>query len=207
MQASKITDEVLDEAFERMRMGETRMVNDPASLLRTTRHEAGHCVIGWLRGEKPVQISIVARGNAGGFVERESDENKSVYTKADFEGMIRQALAGRAAEMIYYGDADGLTTGVASDLRSATHYAELMVRDYGMAEGVGHVFIDSRRLADGRRAIRVMEAAERIIRTQLEQALGSLTDHRATVDRLVDALIEKNRLTREELEVAMADLG
>ncbi|MBW2638232.1 MAG: AAA family ATPase [Deltaproteobacteria bacterium] len=83
-----ITDEIVEEAFERMRMGEPKGRTDPETLLRVARHEAGHCLVGWLRGEKPVQITILARGKAGGFVEREAEEDRMIYTKGELEGLI-----------------------------------------------------------------------------------------------------------------------
>jgi ATP-dependent Zn protease len=165
-----ITDEIVEEAFERMRMGETRTVPDESSLLRTARHEAGHCLIGWLRGDKPVQVTIVARGNAGGFVEREAEEDRTRYVRPELEGMIRQALGGRAAEMVYYGDEEGLSSGASADLRAATHWAELMARDFGMSDGFGHIYIDSKRIADGPLAVRVLEEVRKITSVQLDRA-------------------------------------
>jgi cell division protease FtsH len=198
-----ITDALVEEAFERMLMGEAKGETDPETLLRVARHEAGHCLIGWLRGEKPVQITIVARGNAGGFVEREADENRMLYTRAELEGTIRQSMGGRAAEIIYYGEENGLTTGVSGDLQTATHYAEIMVRAYGMGEGIGQVTIDPKRLADGPLAIKVMEAAEKIVKSQLDRAITELQERRESMDQLVDKLMEKNRLTRSELEAIL----
>ena len=201
-----VSDAVMEEAFERMRMGEIRGPSDPDTLLRVARHEAGHCLVGWLLGERPVQVSIVARGGAGGFVEREAEEERTLYRKPELEGLIRQAMAGRAAEILYYGDEDGLSTGAAADLRSATRYAERMVRDYGMGEGVGQVFIDPGRLSDGPLAIRVMTAAGKIIGEQMDRAVAELRSRREVLDRLVAALMEKNRLTREELEIILEPL-
>ncbi len=195
-----ITDAIIEEAFERMRMGDLKGETDPETLLRVARHEAGHCLIGWLRGEKPVQITIVARGKAGGFVEREADEDKMIYARSDLEGMIRQAMGGRAAEIVYYGDENGLTTGVSGDLKTATRYAESMVRDYGMGRDVGQVAIDPSRLRDGPLAIKVMEGVERIVKGQLDLAIAELESHRDSLDRLVDQLMEKNRLTRADLD-------
>ena len=195
-----IADEIVEEAFERMRLGDLKSVTIPNSLLRTARHEAGHCLIGWLQGRKPHQISIVARGGAGGFVETEIDEDKMVYSLEELEGLIRQSMGGRAAEIVYYGDKAGLTTGASADLKAATHYAELMVRDYGMAEGIGQVVIDPRRLADGPLAIKVMEAVETIIKRQLDAAIETIRTHQAVLDRLVEALMDTNRLTVRELE-------
>ena len=181
-------------------MGETKGKTDSQTLLRVARHEAGHCLIGWLRDEKPVQITIVARGKAGGFVEREEDENRMIYSKQELEGMIRQAMGGRAGELLYYGEDDGLTTGVSGDLKTATHYAGMMVRDYGMGEGIGPVAIDPGRLGDGPLAIKVMESIEKIVKEQLDLAVMELRNHRAVMDSLVTNLMEKNRLTRIELE-------
>jgi len=198
-----VTDEIAEEAFERMRMGEVKGETDPETLLRVARHEAGHCMIGWLRGERPVQITIVARGRAGGFVEREADEDRTIYTQPELEGMIRQAMGGRAAEILYYGEDDGLTTGVSGDLKTATHYAELMVRDYGMGAGIGQVAIDPGRLTDGPLAIKVMESVEKIIKGQLDRAITELRDNRESLDRLVNNLMDKNRLTRAQLEAIL----
>ena len=203
----RVTDELVEEAFERMRMGEARATTDPDTLLRVARHEAGHCLIGWLRGEKPVQITIMARGKAGGFVEREADEDRMLYTKGELEGMIRQAMGGRAAEMLFYGEDEGLSTGVGEDLRAATRYAEMMVRNYGMDKSLGQVALDSQRFDAGPLAADVMRGAERIVREQLERARKDLADHRAAVDRLVEELREKNRLTRSELERILADVS
>lgn len=194
-----VTDNIIEEALERMRLGDVKGETDPETLLRVARHEAGHCLVGWLRGEKPVQISIVARGKAGGFVERAVDEDKMIHSKPEIEGMIRQAMGGRAAEIIYYGEENGFTTGISSDLKNATHYALQMVRAYGMGEGIGQVAVNPQQLADGPLAIKVMESAEKIIKQQLDQAVDELEKHKDMLDRLVAELMEKNRLTLDEL--------
>jgi ATP-dependent metalloprotease FtsH len=195
-----ITDEVIEEAFETMRMGEARERSDEETLLRVARHESGHCLIGWLRGENPVQITIMARGKAGGFVERESDEEKMLHTKGELEGMIRQAMGGRAAEMLYYGDDEGLSSGVESDLQTATRCAEVMVRNYGMDSGIGQVALDLQRFHSGPLAADIMRAAGDIVGEQLKLARSILEENRQSLDHLVEELMQKNRLTREELE-------
>jgi ATP-dependent Zn protease len=201
-----ITDKIIEEAFERMRMGEAKKTTDPDTLLRVARHEAGHCLVGWLRGEKPVQITIVARGKAGGYVERESDEDKMLLSKTELEGRIRQSMAGRAAEILYYGKEHGYTTGVSGDLESASHYAGLMAKVYGMSEDIGQVAIDTRRLIDGPVTIAIIKASERIINTQLELAIEELKNNKKYLDNLVEQLMEKNRLTAEELEEILPEI-
>jgi ATP-dependent Zn protease len=149
----------------------------------------------------------MARGKAGGFVERQADEDRMLYTKGELEGMIRQAMGGRAAEMLYYGDAEGLSTGVGEDLRAATRYAEMRERTYGMDDSVGQVALDSQRFDDGPLAADVMRGAERIVKEQLDRARKELADHRVALDKLVRELMEKNRLTTSELESILVDVS
>jgi ATP-dependent Zn protease len=176
-------------------------------LLRVARHEAGHGLIGWLAGRKPVQISILARGRVAGLVESEADEERMLYTKAELESRIRQALGGRAAEILYYGEQEGLSSGAADDLRNATRYAELMVRDYGMDEGIGPLALAPGHWEQGPLALQVVQAVQRIVKDQMALALEELRAHRTSLDQLVEALQARNRLTCEELEVLLAGLS
>ncbi|MBW2638233.1 MAG: hypothetical protein JRC86_12090 [Deltaproteobacteria bacterium] len=114
-------------------------------------------------------------------------------------------MGGRAAEMLYYGDEEGLSTGVGEDLHTATHYAEMMVRNYGMDDSVGQVVLDTKRFDTGPLAAQVMQAVGRIVKEQLDRACSELETHRSTIDRLVQELMEKNRLTRIELEKILSD--
>jgi len=196
-----INDALLEEAFETMRLGAVKGGRtDPETLLRTARHEAGHCLIGWHQGHKPVQITIVARGQAGGYFEQESEENRQIYTKAELEGIIRWYMGGRAAEILFYGPEEGLASGVGSDLKRATHIAELMVRDFGMSPEIGLVALAEKRPQDGPLALAVNQAVNSIIQNQLQRAVDELAAQRPVLARLVGRLLEKNRLVREELE-------
>lgn len=202
-QASPLTDQILEDAFEEIRMGEAKSLPDKATLTRIARHEGGHTLIAWLGGNPPVQVTIVGRGGAGGYMEREADETKIIYTKADLEQRIREAMAGRAAEMIYYGGEDGLSTGVSGDLSNATQWASRMVREYGMSDEFGQISV--RETAhqggspDGPLSARATKAAERIVRKQLDAAIEILEQNRSSLDLLCTELLEKNRLTREDL--------
>lgn len=199
-QASPLTDEIVNEAFEKIRMGEASRTPDAKTLERIARHEAGHALIGWLTGNLPVQVTIVGRGSAGGYVEREAEEEKIIYTLPELQNLICQSMAGRAAEMLYYGDAEGLSTGVGSDLRHVTGLAERMIREYGMSPEIGQIYLDERAAREGSLATQINQAAEQIVRAQLERALQALRDHKDAIDRLSAELLEKNRLERSDLE-------
>jgi cell division protease FtsH len=195
-----INDSILEEAFERIRMGDAKITKNEEALKRIARHEAGHCLAGWLRGECPVQVTIVGRGNAGGYVERQSDEEKILYTKTELEDLIFQAMAGRAAEIIYYGDEQGLSSGAGADLRNATRYANRMVSEYGMSSEIGQVVIEHSQGADSGLSIEITHAVRKIIENQLERGIKELQSNKDPLDLLVSSLLAKNRLTTSELE-------
>jgi ATP-dependent metalloprotease FtsH len=208
---SPLTDQLLEEAFEEIRMGEAKDLPDRDTLTRIARHEGGHTLIAWLGGNPPVQVTIVGRGGAGGYMEREADETRIIYTKADLEQRIREAMAGRAAEMIYYGNDEGLSTGVSGDLSNATHWASKMVREYGMSDEFGQIAIrETAHLggsADGPLSAKAAKSAERIVRKQLDMAREMLEQNRSHLDLLCAELLEKNRLTREDLDSILPPLS
>jgi ATP-dependent metalloprotease FtsH len=204
-----ITDAILEEAFEKFRMGEARETPDKDTLKRVARHESGHTLIAWLGNNPPVQVTIVGRANAGGFMERVADENRMIYTKADIEQQICEAMGGRAAEILYYGKEGGLSTGVSGDLKNATHWASRMVREFGMDDKFGQVALQghsSRSAQDGPLTLKVTSAVEKIVAHQLEQAIRILTENREYLDKLSTELLEKNRLTKHELELMLPPL-
>ncbi len=199
-----ITDELLEEAFEKTRMGAATQAPEPKTLERIARHEAGHTLVAWRGGNKPVQVTIVGRGGAGGFMERDADEMRILYTKPQLEQIIREAMGGRAAELLYYGEEDGLSTGVSSDLKHASRVATGMVQEYGMDSEVGQLAIDDNSagvfIGDGPLRALIAQQARRIVDTQLNEAFLLLKQNRAALDTLVAELMRKNRLTKEELE-------
>jgi ATP-dependent Zn protease len=109
-------------------------------------------------------------------------------------------MGGRGAEILYYGEHEGLSSGVADDLEKASRWAELMVRGLGMSPEIGQIALDPKLLHDGPAAARVMDAAQKIVRAQLDQAIEELSRQRRFLDLLVEKLMDKNRLTRQDLE-------
>ncbi len=207
-QGRAIDDTLLEDAFERIRLGEAKQAPDRETLLRIARHEAGHTVIAWLGGNRPYQVTILGRGGAGGYMERKPEEDRIIYTKADLEQRICECMGGRAAEIVCYGNEAGLSSGVASDLQHATQLALRMVADFAMDEQIGQIALKELGGRDGRAGPipdRVAQAAERIVRQQLERAVATLQEHRERFEHLVDALLERNRLTESELRAILGD--
>lgn len=201
--ALPVSDAILEEAFETFRSGDAKKHPDEATLRRIACHEAGHAVIAWKGNNIPVQVTIVGRGNAGGFMEREQNEDQLIHTKPDILQSICEAMGGRAAEILYYGEDEGLSTGISGDLRAATHWATRMVTEFGMSDEFGLMALPEpggqARASSGADS-GLTSIVKDIIKGQLERAIAILKNHEETLRALTDELILKNRLTREDLE-------
>ena len=192
-----VTDEILEEAYEEFINGEEKK-NSPDEVERIARHEAGHAVMAQLNGIEPAYVTIAARGTHGGYVEKSVDENKGNYTKKELLAEIDVALAGRAAEIVYYGEIDGLTTGASSDIRSATRLAQEMICAYGMDAEFGCVYINvdnsSETYGD------VLRRANEIISRRLKKVISELASRRTVIDAIVEKLIDKTSINGQELK-------
>jgi cell division protease FtsH len=102
----------------------------------TAYHEAGHALVAnVLVNADPVQkISVVARGNMGGYTRLLPEEDRHLWTKAQFKDMLAVSMGGRVAEELIFVD---VTTGASNDLENATHIARQMVTRYGMSDKLG----------------------------------------------------------------------
>ncbi len=198
-----VDDALLEEAFETFNNGEKKEW-DLQSLERTARHEAGHALLCWLSGEKPSYLTVVARGDHGGYMQHANTENKGVYTKRELLDRIRTSLAGRAAEIVYYGNTDGMSTGPSGDLQSATAAAERMICCYGMDESLGLSYID----ASDRNSpyyAQVRARVNEILSEQMEDAVIVITENKAAIDKMVKVLLEKNHLKEKEIDAIFTE--
>lgn len=195
-----VTDSILEEAFETFNNGETKKW-DSALLERVARHEAGHALLYWLGGETPSYLTVVARGNHGGYMQHAEQEGKAIYTKDELLSLIRTSLGGRAAEIVYYGERDGISTGAAGDLVSATNNAMRIVCSYGMDNDFGLAVVNN--TAAGNMSAEIMERVNSILSEQMVEAIRLITENKDKIDSLVEELMAKNYLNSTEIEQAI----
>ncbi len=189
-----VTDSVLDEAFETFNNGEKKKWTSD-NLLRIARHEAGHALICHEGGETPSYITVVPRNNHGGYMQHTTDEDKHIFTKNELLSRIRTALGGRATEIVYYGAENGVSTGAAGDLINATSLARQMVELYGMDDTVGlAAFFNQGEMSQETRM-----AVNKILVDEMNNAIKVIKANKKTVDKLVDALVNKNHLVSNEI--------
>ena len=199
--AESISDKDLDEAFETFNSGEKREWG-PDVMLKTARHEAGHALISWLSGDKPTYVTVVSRSNYGGYMRHSNQEDRLDYSRTDLLSRVRTSLGGRAAEIVYYGKENGVTTGASSDLANATELVRRMLCAYGMDDEFGLAVVPpSEKGDDG--ALR--QRINQILVSQLEEAIRLIESNRAAMDALVDELVSKNSLNEKEIDRSFSE--
>lgn len=209
-----ITLDDIDEATDRVLMGPaktSRKITDKEKRL-VSIHESGHAVIGIkLEDANEVhKITIIPRGMAGGYTMMLPKEEKiSVMTEKELLATITGLLGGRASEELFLGE---ITTGASDDFKRATNIARSMVSEYGMSElgpmqyeqkseGVflGRDYNKSRNYSD-QVALEIDREVRKIIESCYKDAKKILSENKDLVMTLSDALVERETLTKEEIE-------
>lgn len=201
-ESTVVTDSILEEAFETYNSGDVKKW-DSSQLERVARHEAGHALLCYLSGETPSYLTIVARANHGGYMQHAEQEGKAIYTKEELLARIRTSLGGRASEIVYYGDKDGISTGASGDLSSATSIAQQIVCTYGMDDEFGLAVVHGTASANGTMSVEVRSSVNRILKEQMNEAIKLISENKDKIDSLVEELMSKNHLNGAEIEQAI----
>ena len=192
--------EDFDAAMERVIAGlqQRRVVTEKEKRI-LAYHEGGHALMAHLMGDVlPVQkVTIVGRGDALGYAYYLPMEERYLHTKEELIDVMKVALAGRAAEELVFGR---VTNGASNDLEKVTQIARSMVFEYGMSEVAPSrtMRADNYALSEETKRLRDSEQA-RLTDHAYEESQRLLAKHRAALDRLAQALLEKETLVREEL--------
>src|SRR6476660_64493 len=169
-------------------------------------HEAGHALMSHLMGEVGhlQKVTIGSRGNALGYTLHLPNEDRYMESKEELIDMLKIALAGRAAEQVVFGR---VTNGAASDLERATEIARAMVFEWGMSDVVTSRTLraDNYALSEETKRVRDNEQA-RLTDEAYAEAVRLIEKHRSSLDRLSQALLEKETLMREEVLLLLTDV-
>jgi len=176
-------------------------------------HESAHAVASYTleRGERQIQvITIQKREGALGLVHGQEVEDMYLNTQKQLLARIQVFLAGLVAEEVWFGQT---TSGPSSDLQAATQIAAVYVGVYGMGKSLVSAAAGQDAMAGGNVVGAVLSDAER--RKEVDQILNDcrrrvrslLIEKRHVVDGVRDALLEREELVGDEIEVLMAELG
>jgi cell division protease FtsH len=197
-----------DAAMERVVAGlqQRRVVSEKEKRI-LAYHEAGHALMSHLMGDVlPVQkVTIVSRGQALGYTLNLPSEDRYIHTREELIDQMKIFLGGRAAEFVVFGR---VTNGAANDLEKVTQLARAMVFEYGMGEEVASrtMRADNYALSEETKRLRDLEQA-RLTDAAYEEAVRLLQKHRSMLDRLSQALLEKETIDRDELVGLLADVA
>lgn len=187
-----LTEEVFNDAYETYRYGDKNQW-DEKTLHRFAIHEAGHTFVSCYFGIKPSYVSISSRSNFGGYTQYEP-QSTPFLTLQDMKTQICIALAGRAAEIIFYGEKDGLSTGAADDLNQATKTALDMVSKFGMSNEYGLV-VDNR----SNPSENAVTLCKQVLDEQFAIALDLIKENTQRIRDLYSELIDKNHLSQNAI--------
>ncbi len=198
----------LEEAIDRVVAGparKSRIISEREKAI-TAYHEVGHALVArMLPNTDPVhKVSIVARGQAGGFTMLLPTEDRYLWSKPQFEDMLAYALGGHVAELIIFGE---VTTGASNDIERVTKIARSMVTEYGMSSRIGPMalghkeelvflgrdFGEQRNYSE-QTAREVDEEIRRIIQEAFDKAYHVLLQNKTRLIMISERLIKEETL-------------
>ncbi|MCL6648176.1 MAG: ATP-dependent zinc metalloprotease FtsH [Chloroflexi bacterium] len=207
----------LEEAIDRVIAGperKSRVITERERLV-TAYHEAGHAVVAHAMPlVDPVhKISVIARGMTGGYTRILPTEDRYLYTRSQFKEMLAWALGGHCAEKLRFGE---VTTGAENDLERATTIARRMVMEFGMSDQLGPraygrreelVFL-GREITETRNysekvAEQIDNEIHALISEAYQRATQVLTERRAILDNLAQALMTRETIEGEDLRALL----
>ncbi|HYK84259.1 MAG TPA: ATP-dependent zinc metalloprotease FtsH [Ktedonobacteraceae bacterium] len=198
----------LEEAIDRVVAGparKSRIISEREKAI-TAYHEVGHALVArMLPNTDPVhKVSIVARGQAGGFTMLLPTEDRYLWSKPQFEDMLAYALGGHVAELIIFGE---VTTGASNDIERVTKIARSMVTEYGMSSligpmALGHkdelVFLGrdfgEQRNYSEQTAREIDEEVRRIIQEAFDKAYQIVLQNKTRMIMIAERLIKEETL-------------
>ena len=208
----KISSSDIDEAIDRVIGGpakKTKVISERTKRM-VAYHEAGHAVIGLkvALSETVQKITIIPRGDAGGYVLMTPKDESLLQTKGELLAKITSYLAGRASEEIFF---DDVTTGAHSDIERATQIARVMVTELGMSplgpvqyeRDSSQVFLGrdygSTRIS-GEVANEIDKAVREIIESCLETARNCILQNKDMLILIAETLLKYETITAEEID-------
>jgi ATP-dependent metalloprotease FtsH len=210
---TEVSAKEVDAAIERTLLGVSsrrhQMTDEERRMV--AYHEGGHALVGRkLPGVTvPHKVTIIPHGDALGFVWQADEEERAIHSQSMLINQMAMGVAGRVAEEMVFGEPG---SGAGSDLRKVTASARRMVCEMGMSEALGGVSYSENGNIDPRlggpryseEEVQMIGAeVRRLVREAHDRALEVLRGSRETLDRIAEALLEREVLSAQELKEIM----
>ena len=210
---TEITMADIDEAIDRVMMGPAKVSKtyDDKTKKLVAYHESGHAIVGlFMENAQVVQkVTIIPRGQAGGYNLMTPKEEKMMNTKNDLLATITSFMGGRVAEELFF---DDVTTGASNDIERATNIAKDMVTLYGRSDlgpikynsGSENVFLgrdyNQPNNVSGQVAFEIDQEVRKIVNGCHDEAKKLIQAHETELTRIAEALMEYETLTAEQIQ-------
>ena len=212
-----ITPRDIDEATDRVMMGPAKKSKKYTEKERklVAYHEAGHAVIGIkLENASQVQkITIVPRGQAGGYNLMMPKEETYFHTKTQMLETITGFLGGRVAEELVFNE---VSTGASNDFQNATNIARSMVTQYGMSElgpvqyeqqggsvFLGRDYLKEKNFSD-QVALEIDREQRRIIEECYERAKDVISSNMELLTNIAEYLLKVETINKRDIDEIVA---
>ncbi len=207
-----------EKAKDKVMMGAERrsMVLTDEQKEMTAYHEAGHAIVGIkLPKCDPVyKATIIPRGNALGMVMSLPEMDQFNYFKDQIEQKIAMAMAGKAAEIMTYGE-DRVSNGPSGDIMQASSLARAMVMRWGMSDKVGNIDYQAAHegySGNGAGGLSISASTQELIEEEVKRVIDEgyvtaaklLKKHKKEYTLLAKGLLEYETLTGEEINRVIA---
>ncbi|WP_148087158.1 ATP-dependent zinc metalloprotease FtsH, partial [Pseudogemmobacter humi] len=206
-----------ENAKDKVMMGAERrsMVLTPEQKEMTAYHEAGHAIVGMAlpKCDPVYKATIIPRGGALGMVMSLPEMDRLNWHKDQCEQRIAMTMAGKAAEIIKYGE-EAVSNGPSGDIQQASALARAMVLRWGMSDAVGNIdYAEAHEGYQGNASgLSVSAETKRVIEQEVKRLIdeGYDTAHRILSEkhddweRLAQGLLEYETLTGDEIRKVIA---
>jgi AFG3 family protein len=179
------------------------MSKDERSIV--AHHEAGHAVAGWFleHADPLLKVTIIPRSSGALGYAQYLPKEVFLRTQDQIMDIVSMALAGRAAEEIFFGR---VTTGASDDLKRVTDLVYSTIQLYGMNKRLGQLAFpkdpnamwEDRPYSDAT-AEAMDEEAKTIIDAAYTRTLDLLTEKKEAVEKVANMLLEKETITHDDV--------
>ncbi len=192
-----ITNQDVEDAYYKILMNgykKERMEEDK-NIRLIAYHEAGHTLATKLITKDSVSAVTIMQSTSGaGGVTFRSQEDTGLKSKKDLRNLIKVMYAGRAAEELFLGDTDDISTGASQDIKQATQIIKEYIGVYGMGN---NGMIDLTQLTN---QFNIIDEASSLAISLYRETLEFLRTQKESLDKLAFALLEKETLNEEEID-------
>ncbi|MCE9591918.1 MAG: ATP-dependent zinc metalloprotease FtsH [Planctomycetes bacterium] len=209
-----IEQEDFEEARDKVKWGRSRKSQkiDDREKRIIAYHEAGHALVMYNDPDsEPLhKVTIIPRGQALGVTFMLPERDKHIHTRRQLLAQLRVCFGGRIAEEMFCGD---ISSGASMDIRQASAIARAMITQFGMSEKLGFLLYgmdESRnpweqpeKLYSDDTARQIDQEIHHLIEHAYNETRKMLEEHRDALDRIAQALLRYETLTRDEVDRIM----